>query len=187
MASTTTVWRHTLICVGVIVGAAAVIIWINRYPTVNQAQARAVQPAIDAYMHENGARMGLTDVMDARLRPQLFCDANIIEIRTDGPRWHVGMVMNCAEYARQGNTLLEASIGYFDSAAEVLVHGHWRNPQVLSLDPGPPGYDPAWVHQNFSSRAAGWLLSTDPPTAPDPVSQARRAFGFPPGTQAVQD
>ena len=94
------------------------------------------------------------------------------------------MVLNCADYARRGRTLLEGQIGYFDSAAEVLVPGRAGNPRVLSLDPGPPGYDPAWVHQNFSGQAARWLLSADPPTAPDPVSQARRAFGFPAGTPA---
>ena len=54
---------------------------------------------------------------------QLFCEANILEIRTDGPRWHIGMVLNCADYARRGRTLLEGQIGYFDSAAEVLVPG----------------------------------------------------------------
>jgi len=68
--------------------------------------------------------------MGSGLKPQLFCDANIIEIRPDGPNWRVGMM-----------TFL----------------------------------------------AARWLLSATPPTAPDPVGQARQVLGFPPGTRAVQE
>ena len=173
----------TCALLAVAVGAVA---WWYRHPAVNQAQALLVRPPIDAYMHQNGVQMGLGDVMDAGLKPELFCYANIIEIRADGPRWHVGMTLNCGDYARRGNTLFEADMGYFDAVAEVIIHGHDRNPKVLSLDLGLPGYDPAWVYQNFSSLAARWLLSTDPPTAPDPVSLARQALGFPPGTPAVQ-
>ena len=99
--TTARVWRDTLICVGLIAACAGAIIgvsaWINRPPAVNQAQAQAVQPALDAYMHDHGVQMGIGYVMDTRLRPQLFCAANILEIRTDGPRRHVGMVLNCAD------------------------------------------------------------------------------------------
>ncbi len=157
------------------------------HPSVNQAQARAIQPAVDSYMHENGVKMGLAYVMDSRFKPQLFCDANIIEIRPEGPRWHVGMTLNCGDYARHNNTLLEALIGYIDAVAEVAAPAHGRQYQVLSLELGPPGYDPAWVHRNFSSLAARWILSNSPPTAPDPISQARQEFGFAPGTPAVQE
>ena len=182
--------RSTLICVGVVCALMAAVVggavWWFRHPAVDQAQARAMQPAIDAYMHEHGEQLGLGGTLDARLRPEVFCDAGIIEIRPDGPRWRVGMTLNCGEFARRGNTLTEGSSGY-PSIGEVMVlsgsPGHYR---VLSLELGPPGYDPAWVHQNFSSLAARWMLSMYPPTAPDPIGQARQAFGFPAGTSAVQ-
>jgi hypothetical protein len=180
----------TLITVGVVCALMAVVVvgvvWWFRHPAVDQAQARAMQPVIDAYMHQHGEQLGFGGSLGPRLRPEVFCDAGLIEIRPDGPRWRVGMVLNCGEFARRGSTLIEGRSGY-PSIGEVMVlsgsPGHYR---VLSLDLGPPGYDPAWVHQNFSSLAARWMLSTEPPTAPDPIGQACQAFGFPAGTPAVQ-
>jgi hypothetical protein len=152
------------------------VVWWFRHPAVDQAQARAMQPVIDAYMHQHGEQLGFGGSLDPRLRPEVFCGAGLIEIRPDGPWWRVGMVLNCGEFARRGSTLIEGSSGYL-SIGEVMVlsgsPGHYR---VLSLDLGPPGYDPAWVHQNFSSLAARWMLSTEPPTAPDPIGQACQAF-----------
>ena len=182
--------RSTVISVGVVCAVMAVIlvgvVWWNRHPAVDQAQALAMQPVIDAYMHEHGEQLRLGGTLDARLKPEVFCDAGIIEIRPDGRWWRVGMMLNCGEFARRGSTLIEGSSGY-PGIGEVMVlsgsPGHYR---VVSLDLGPPGSDPAWVHQNFSPLAARWMLSTYPPTAPDPIGQARQAFGFPAGTPAVQ-
>ena len=180
--------RSTLVTVGVVCGLMAAVVvgvvWWYRHPPVDQAQARAMQPVIDAYVHEHGEQLGLGASLDPRLKPEVFCDAGIVEIRPDGSSWRVGMVLNCGEFARRGSTLVEGTAGY-PSIGEVMVlsgsPGHYR---VLSLDLGSPGYDPTWVHQNFSSLAARWILSTEPPTAPDPVGQARQAFDFPAGTPA---
>lgn len=182
--------RSTLITVGVVCALMAAVVgwvvWWFRHPAVDQAQARAMQPVIGAYMHEHSGQVGLGGTLDPRLKPEVFCNADIIEIRPDGPQWRVGMMLNCGEFARRGSTLIEGSSGY-PGIGEVMIlsgsPGHYR---VLSLDLGPPGYDAAWVHQNFSSLAARWLLSTSPPTAPDPIGQAWQAFGFPAGTSAVQ-
>jgi len=57
--------------------------------------------------------------------------------------------------------------------------------QVVNLQVGPPYWDKAWVDSNFSSQAARWILSANPPTAPDPVARAWRVFNFPAGTPAV--
>lgn len=184
--------RSTLIWVGVACALMAAVVggvaWWNRHPAVNQAQARAMQPAIDAYMHDHAAQFGFGDVMNAGLAPGLFCDATIIEIRPYGPGSRVGMMTFCGEYARRGNTLIEASIGYDIAIAHLMTSGPGLHYRVLSLQMDPTdGYDPAWVHQNFSRLAAQWLLSTDPPTAPDPIALARQALGFPPGTPAVQE
>jgi hypothetical protein len=183
--------RSTLICTGlacaVMAVAVAGIAWWNRHPAVDQAQAQAIEPVIETYMHKNAAQFGIGEVLDSRLKPQVFCDVNIIEISPEGSRFRVGMIMNCAEYARRGNLLIEGSMGNFTSVGQVMIPAHSRQYRVLSVDPGPDGYDPAWVHQNFSPLAARWLLSSDPPTASDPISQADKALGFPPGTQAVQD
>jgi hypothetical protein len=42
------------------------------------------------------------------------------------------------------------------------------------------------VDSNFSPGAASVILGNPAPTAPDPIGQARHAFGFPSGTPAVQ-
>jgi hypothetical protein len=182
--------RSTLITVGVVCALMAaiaygVVRWY-RHPAVDQAQARAMQPVIDAYVHERSVQLGLGGTLAARLEPEVFCDAGIIEIRPDGPRWRVGIVLNCGEFARRGSTLIEGMAGYPGIGEVMVLSGSPGNYRVLSLDMGPAGYDPAWVHQNFSSLAARWILSTDPPVAPDPVGQARQAFGFPAGTTAVE-
>ena len=182
--------RSTLITVGVVctlmAALVAGVVWWNRHPAVDETQARAMQPVIDAYMHQHGEQLGMGGTLDPRLGPGVFCDAGIIEIRPDGPWWRVGMMLNCGEFARRGNTLIEGSSGYPGIGEVMLLSGSPGHYRVLSLDLGPPGDDPAWIHRNFSSLAARWMLSTEPPTAPDPIGQARQAFGFPAGTSAVQ-
>ena len=56
-----------------------------------------------------GERLGFGGSLDSRLKPEVFCDAGIMKIRPDGPRWRVGMMLNCGEFARRGSTLIEGS------------------------------------------------------------------------------
>jgi hypothetical protein len=166
---------------------AAAGLWIaTRRPAVNQAQARAMLPVIDAYLDNDPGAAAFGGALDAGLKPKVFCDAGIIEIRSNGRRWRIGMQINCGEFARRGSQLLEGSQGYpgiADIATLARQGGHYT---VATLQIGPPYWDKAWVDQNFSARAASWILSSSPPTAPDPISRAWRAFGFRPGTHAVQ-
>ena len=180
-------WVGLGLTVALLLAITGGVAWWYRHPAVNQAQAKAIEPAIEAYMHKNAASLDIGGVLDSRLKPQVFCDANIIEITPEGSRYRVGMVLNCGEYARRGASLIEGFAGYFISVCDVMIPRGGRHYQVLSLDPGPEGYDPTWVHQNFSALAARWVLSPDPPTAPDPASQAWQALGFPAGTPAVQE
>lgn len=178
-------WTGLGLTVALLAAFAGGLAWWYRHPAVNQAQAKAIEPDIEAYMHDNAARLDIGGVLDSRLKSQVFCNANIIEITPEGSRYRVGMAMNCGEFARRGASLIEGFSGYFISVCEVMIPPGGRNYRVLSLDPGPEGYDPAWVHQNFSALAARWVLSSDPPTASDPASQAWQALGFPPGTPAA--
>jgi hypothetical protein len=49
--------RSTLICVGVVCALMAAVVvgvvWWYRHPAVDQAQARAMHPVIDAYEHKH--------------------------------------------------------------------------------------------------------------------------------------
>lgn len=143
-------------------------------------------PVINAYLDRDAAVHQAFGGLSPQLKPRVFCDARIIEIRPDGPRWRVGMVVKCGQFARRGHSLAEGAAGY-PGIGEVMVlsrrGGHY---QALSLDVGPPYYSRTWVERNFSHGAAAWLLNANPPSAPDPVRQAWRAFGFPAGTRAVQ-
>jgi hypothetical protein len=174
-----------LSCVGVIGVVIGVATWlVNRWsqPAVNQAQARAMLPVIDGYLDKAIAQQGF-GYLSPQLKPRLFCNAAIIEIRPDGRRWSVGMVANCGQFARRGNTLLEGTSGYPGIAEVMILSRQAGRYQVLSLQVGPPSADQAWVDSHFSPAAAREVLSANPP---DPISQALRAFGFPPGTHAVQ-
>jgi hypothetical protein len=177
----------TWTCVIVVALVAAAGVWIaTRRPAVNEAQARAMLPVIGAHLDDGPGYAALGSALDARLKPKVFCDAGVIEIRPDGRRWRVGLQINCGEFARRGGKLLEGSQGYpgiADIATLARQGGHYT---VVALQFGPPYWDKPWVDQNFSSRAASWILSANPPTAPDPISRAWRAFGFRPGTAAVQ-
>jgi hypothetical protein len=93
--------------------------------------------------------------------------------------------MNCGEFARRGPALLEGSAGYPGIGEVITLTGGPGNYRAGSLVVGPPYYDPSWVHAHFSPGAAALVLS-DAVSAPDPVRQARRVFGFPPATRAVE-
>jgi hypothetical protein len=201
--------RLVLGCAG-IVAVAAVAIWLantipgsprlehrraGAVPASDQARARAMLPAIDAYLDRDAGRLGFGGALSARLRPRVFCDASIIEVRpaealsAAGFRpfvvsWHVGIVMNCGEFARRGHALLEGSAGYPGLGEVITVTGGPGDYRAGPLDVGPPYYDTSWVRAHFSPGAAALVLS-EKATAPDPVGQARRAFGFPPATRAV--
>ena len=201
--------RLVLGCAG-IVAVAAVAVWLattipgsprpehgraGAVPASDQARARAMLPAIDAYLDRDAGRLGFGGALNARLRPRVFCDASIIEVRpaealsAAGFRpfvvsWHVGVVMNCGEFARRGHALLEGPAGYPGIGEVITVTGGPGDYRAGSLDVGPPYYDPSWAHAHFSPGAAALVLS-EKVTAPDPVRQARRAFGFPPATRAA--
>jgi hypothetical protein len=173
-------------CVGILAAATGAIIWLAGRPIVNQAQAAAMLPVINSYLAKD-PQLAQSSLLDARLKPRMFCDSAIIEIRPDGPRWHVGLQISCDELARSQKKLrqgFQGDPGIADIATLAQAGGRYK---VANLQIGPPWWDKAWVDQNFSSRAASWILSTAPPTAPDPTSQALRALGFPPGTRAAGD
>jgi hypothetical protein len=139
-----------------IVAVVVAAVWLAS----DQAQGRAMLPVIDAYLDRDAGRLGFGGDLSDRLKPRMFCDASIIEIRpadtlsAAGVRpftvsCRVGIVMNCGEFARRGHTLLEGSAGYPGIGAAALV---------------------------LSNRA----------TAPDPVRQACRAFSLPPTTRAIE-
>ncbi len=96
-------------------------------------------------------------------------------------------MLNCGEFARRGDTLIEGASGYPGIGEVAILSGDPGHYRMLSLLVGPPGYDAAWVEGNFSAGAASVVLGHPPPTAPDPIGQAWHAFGFPSCTEAVQE
>ena len=179
--------RLSLACVALLACAAGLTIWLvsRQHPSVNQAQARAMLPAINGYLVNDKQLADFGGTLDADLHPKVLCDAAILQITTGGQRWHVALQINCGEFARRNTTLLEQELGYpgiADTATLTKAAGRY---QVVNLQVGPPYWDKAWVDSNFSSRAARWILSASPPTAPDPIAQAWKVFNFPAGTPAV--
>jgi hypothetical protein len=125
--------------------------------------------------------------LDSNLRPRIFCSAAILEIDADGLRWHVGMVLNCGEFARQGSSLLEGAAGYPGIADTATLAGHGTVYNVLAVQIGPPYWDKAWVDSHFSSAVAAWILGGPSPSAASPVDQALKAFNLRPGTHAIEE
>jgi hypothetical protein len=166
-------------------GAAVTAALLTAGPAADRAQARAMLPAIDAYLDKDAGHLGF-GYLSPRLKPRVFCDADILDVVPDGRRWRVSMVMNCGEFARRGQALVEGAAGYPGIGEVVTLTGHSGKYRALALMVGPPYYDTVWADRNLSPDAAAEVLSANPPTAPDPISQARRAFSFPPGTIAVQ-
>jgi hypothetical protein len=115
----------------------------------------------------------------------VFCTAAIIEIRPARSGWRVGMETDCTEYARRGDTLLEGT-GAGEDEVMVLA-GSGSSYRVVSdvNDDYPITPDDRWVDRHFSRAAAYEINYGIPPAPPDPAVQARQAFGFPPGTKAV--
>jgi hypothetical protein len=156
-------------------------------PDVNHAQAEAMLPPIEKFLDSPAASLTGGLLKDyPKLKSRTFCTAAIIEIRRAGPGWRVGMRTFCAEYARRGHALVTGSASIFN---EVIVlagaaGGHYSVVSAVG-DSWSPVPDPGWVDRHFSRGAAQEINSGRGPTPPDPVVQARRAFGFPPGTKAV--
>jgi len=179
--------RLSLAWLAFVACAAGLTIWLvsQQHPSVNQAQARAMLPAINAYLVNDRQLADFGGTLDADLHPKVLCDAAILQITSDGQQWHVALQINCGQFARRNTTLLEQELGYpgiADTATLTKVFGSY---QVVKLQVGPPYWDKAWVDSNFSSQAARWILSANPPTAPDPIAQAWKVFDFPAGTPAV--
>jgi hypothetical protein len=183
-------WRLGVGLAAAIAGLTTLTAWLMiGYPTIaiQPAQAQALDAMVDTYVYQRAQALDIGGALDPGLTPHVYCNTKVLELTAQGrTRWHLGMTMFCVEYARRGNTLLEGGGGQFISACEITtVSPHANAYRMMSFDPGPPGYDPAWVHQNFSAGLAGWLLSTNPPFPPDPVDKARRALGFPPRAKAI--
>jgi hypothetical protein len=168
-------------------------------PDVNHAQAQAMLPTIERYLdspaggNQDG---GFLAAKYPKLRPRTFCTAAIIEIRRAGPRWRVGIVTFCAEYARRDHALVSGAAWqnvsgqrYLYPRSEVMVlagvaGGHYRVVSAVSHSLWT-AHDPGWVDRHFSRGAAREINAGDWPAPPNPAVQARRAFGFPPGRRVV--
>ena len=182
--------RLVRIC-AVVAVASAVGIWLvlRLIPpsAITDPQAEAILPVIDGYVDQHaGTLLNGWGYLDPPLKSRVLCEASVLEISPEGDRWRVGLQLNCGEFARQGHKLVEGSSGYpaiADLATLTKIAGRYH---MDSAEIGPPSWDKSWADQNFSSRVAAWILGTDPPTAPDPISQAWKAFGFRPGTPAVE-
>jgi hypothetical protein len=194
-AATWVRWRRWLLAAGcgtaaAGVGASAVFRVWPLPPDVNHAQAQAMLPTIEKFLDspvggfEGG---GLLGADYPKLKSRTFCTATIIDIRRAGPRWRVGMVSFCAEYARRGHTLVTGTASAGDDEVMVLAGIAGRHYRVVSAvgDNWSPVPLPGWVDRHFSPGAAREINSGHWPAPPNPVVQARRAFGFPPGTKAV--
>ena len=170
--------------------AAGTVTWLVTRgpapPAVNQPQARAMTPAIDAYLAVHAISLGGRLLLQTvpRLNPRVFCDQVIIEIQPTGRnRWKVGMQISCDELARKGSELLEGTAGDIGGGDVMTLVRSGAGFRAVSLITGSDFYDPGWVDRHFSPGAAAEINGLNPPEPPDPVSQAWRAFGLPPGTQ----
>ena len=93
------------------------------------------------------------------------------------------METGCGEYARRGSTLLQGTAGGGEEVMTLSRQGHRY--RVVSAESGGDAYDPGWINSHFSAAAAAEINDGTQPDPPDPAVQARRALGFPPGTQTV--
>jgi len=157
-------------------------------PDVNHAQAQAMLPTIEKFLDSRGGSYtgGMLAVNYPKLNSRTFCTAAIIEIRRAGPRWRVGMVTWCEEYARRGHSLVTGSGSIFNEVM-VLAGAAGGDYRVVSAvgDSWAQDADPGWIDRHFSRGAAREINSRGWPALPNPAVQARRAFGFPPGTPVV--
>jgi hypothetical protein len=100
-----------------------------------------------------------------------------------GDMLEAGMETGCGEYARRGSTLLQGTAGGGEEVMTLSRQGHRY--RVVSAESGGDAYDPGWINSHFSAAAAAEINDGTQPDPPDPAVQARRALGFPPGTQTV--
>lgn len=191
MRANRVVWAAAVVMALAAAGAVTRLVTrVPAPPVVNQAQARVMTPAIDAYLAGHAASLGGGLLLETvpRLKPRVFCDQVIIEIRPTGPsRWNVGMQISCDELARRGDELIEGTAGDIGGGDIMTLVRTGAGYRAVSLVTGPDFYDPGWVDRHFSPGAAAEINGPNPPQPPDPASLAWRAFGFPRGTKPQSD
>jgi hypothetical protein len=153
------------------------------------AQARAMMPAIVAYLDSSAYRQvqsayTTADYQAGRVR--WLCSAALVEVRPDGGRWRAGMDVACGDYDRRGSMMYLEDGG--DMGETVMVLSGSSPYQVVSVavEPGV-SVDPAWVSRHFSARAAAEINSSTPPEASTPDDSALRAFGCSTGAKGSYD
>lgn len=152
------------------------------------ARARAMMPAIIAYLESPAYRQGglgdytAADYQAGRVR--WLCSAALVEVRPDGGRWRVGMDAACGDYERRGATIYRQDGGDMGHVVMVLSgSGHYQVASAASEGGISP--DPAWIEQHFSSRAAAEVNNGQGPVAPMPDKQALLAFGCSTGVKGA--
>jgi hypothetical protein len=172
--------------IAVVTAGICLGVWLNRAPiralarAVDQAQVRAILPAITAYLQSAAYRDRNGESPPAAYQAQRvrwLCNAGIVEIRPEGTRWRVGMDVACGDYARRGNKVFMDDGGDMGHEFMILSGSHGRY-QVLSAaqEPGVTP-DPGWIDQNFSAPVAAEINSGEAPMAPWPTVKVLRAFG----------
>jgi hypothetical protein len=151
-------------------------------------QVTLMQAAIQQYViRDQSVLQGFGGLVPAGDDPKILCEINVIEAEQTGRQWRDGLVMNCGEFGVQGKTLLEGSSGYPGIAEVAELSEEGSGFSVDSLVIGPDWADSSWVDGNFSSEIASWVLSSSPPTAPDPIAEAWNVFRLRNGTTAEQE
>jgi hypothetical protein len=168
------------VAVVVVVAIASVGLLLHRayaFPAVDRAKARAMAPAIEAYLDANDD-LGLSGA--EALHPRTVCTDRILYIATKDQRVRVGMVIACVDYARIGSKLRQGS-GFFGIPTVLTlseVAGHY---EVLTMeqDQYEDNADHQWISQRFPWAVARALMGADAPSPPDPAVRARTLFGLP--------
>jgi hypothetical protein len=176
--------------VGIVVGvlvAVGLMGWLvfdrAMSPRVSPGLAAMVVPVIDAEL-EHGPWPGMLSSTRPELAARWFCAERVIEIRRAGDEVAVGIEASCDEFAREGDALVAGS-GESGPKVVVLVAG--SNGYRVSRVDAPPDGDARlrWVRRSFSEDGAAQVergsLSRDAT-----VTQAREAFGLPPGAPVRQ-
>jgi hypothetical protein len=154
--------------------------WERAYdlPSINPAQAREMAPTIQAYLESNS---GLSPDKANPMHLRSVCTDVIVDILpTSDQRLHVGLTVNCGDYARFRDTLAEGS-GYWAIPTLLTMSDVGGRYRVLSMEQYPydDGAHPEWLYHRFPRAVVHEITGTAPLTAGDPAIRARALLGLP--------
>ncbi|MEV6985973.1 hypothetical protein AB0M95_32580 [Sphaerisporangium sp. NPDC051017] len=156
---------------------------------VNESVRRALLGAIEKYLEEDPSHLESKYLANEHpeLMPRTFCSVQMIELRTDGSTYLVGVDSQCHELARKGNAMVEGTGFSVPQIARMEIRN--GTPRLVSLEDPEEGarYLPT-LRKMFTEEGVLKITEGGMEVPIETIrAEARKAFGLPADAKIIDD